>query len=172
VCDVQFEIYYIKLKAPNKLFINQKSNIQDMGSKDAKIISWVGPIKESKDWIYLWLNLRALAHEPWEQVFKVPNGESITSVNCISYGIFNKNTGEVTLMNRPLKEQMGFKEDLENGPPFWPNTVSSQEYLIASYNALTFKDFAENNECSKKIKELAVKISENDNPVVAIVKLK
>jgi len=148
------------------------SNIQDMGSPDAKIINWIGYLKESKDYVYLWLNLRALAHEPWEQVVKGPTGEDITRVNCISYGIFNKNTGEVTLMNRPLKEQIGFKEDFENGPAFWPKTVSSQEYLVVSYDALTLKDFVENNECSNKLKEVAAGIGESDNPIVALVKLK
>lgn len=163
--DTAFTINY----GPYKVTM---SNKEEMFSPTAKIISWIGSLKESKDYIYLWLNLRALSHEPEEQIYNDPSGKEIRRIFGITYGLFNKNTSEVTLMNQPVKGKKGFMEDFENGPTFWPKTISSQEYLVAAYTAVEFMDFAENNNCSEKIKELAAGLNENDNPVVALVKLK
>ncbi len=163
--DTAFTINY----GPYKVTM---SNKEEMFSPSTKNIIWIGSLKESKDYIYLWLNLKTLALEPEEQLSDGPNGNKIRRIFGITYGLFNKNTGEVTLMNQPVKGKKGFKEDFENGPTFWPKTISSQDYLVAAYTAVEFMDFAENNNCSGKIKELAAGLNENDNPVVALVKLK
>jgi hypothetical protein len=138
----------------------------------SKVISFIGYPKESKDYVYLWLNLRAFAKEPIEKKVSGGSGKEEVIKLTQSYGFFNKKTGEVSLMNQPIKGIMGFNDDFEKGPPFWPKVVTSQEYLIANYSATHFLDFANNNKCSSTLKELATRVKEDHNPIIAIVKLK
>jgi len=151
-----------------KMTLSNKDGV----TSTSRIIIWLGSLLESKNYLYIWLGLNGLAHEPVEQQYTDHTGKQVTFQNTNSLALFNKKTGDLTLMNQPLKGKMGFKDDIEGGPVFWPRTVSSQEYLVAAYTAVEFKDFAENFKCSRKIKDMAAGLNENDNPVIAIVKLK
>jgi len=129
-------------------------------SDNSKYIKLIGILVESADYLFLWFNFRGLSKEPME------NGRGHV------VAMYDKNISELSLLNQPVKGKMGFKDDIEGGPVFWPRTVSSQEYLVAAYTAVSFMEFAQNDDCSKKIKDLATGLNENDNPVVALVKLK
>jgi len=148
------------------------ANRKDMFSPSAKIVNWIGSLMESENFLFIWLNLRALAHDPIEKQYTDENGRQNTYFQTNSYALFNKKTGDLTLMNQPIRGKKGFKDDIEGGPEFWPKTVSTQEYLVAAHTAVAFMEFAENSDCSGKIKELAARLNENDNPVIALVKLK
>ncbi len=147
-------------------------NKNQLGDFSANIISWLGPLKESRDYLYIWLNLRGLARNPVEVPDVDEKGNPTTRFLYNSYALFNKKTGDFTLMDQPIKGSQGFEEDLGNGPVFWPVSISSKEQLIAAHTALDFKTFAENNKCSGRVKEIAANLKDTDNPVIAIAKLK
>ncbi|MFA5849392.1 MAG: 6-bladed beta-propeller [Bacteroidales bacterium] len=130
--------------------------------KSSKIISFISTPFESEDYLLLRFDLRGLATEPFGRGNK----------NNTVAAIYNKNSGELTLMNQPVKGKFGFREDLENGPVFMPTTTSTNNEFLCTYAAGRFIDFVKNNNCSDKIRELAQKLNENDNPIIAIVKLK
>ena len=67
---------------------------------------------------------------------------------------------------------MGFMDDISGGPLFWPKYISSEDYLVSFCTALDFIEYAENKDAPEKIKRIAAKLDENDNPVIVLVKLK
>lgn len=101
------------------------------------------------------------------------NSQGGTSTNTSVYSLFDKSTGELILMNQPEKGKLGFKNDIDNGPVIWPSYISSNNEIVACISA---EDFLEHYEKMKtptpRISEIAKKIKEDDNPILAIVKLK
>lgn len=99
----------------------------------------------------------------------VTNAQTDANVNAL----FDKRSGKLILLNRPTLNTIGFVEDIKGGLPFWPRYMGSQGELISYTNALDIIDAAElDSKNSSFIKELSVKIKEDDNPVVVIVKPK
>ena len=88
-------------------------------------------------------------------------------------GVFNKNTGELKLLNQPEKAQLGFKNDLDGGMAFWPNYISSDGKMVSFCNAQDFLDYYESLEDpSLEIKRLAANLSPDSNPIIVIANLK
>jgi hypothetical protein len=137
-----------------------KSNYkQTVTSKTSKKITLSGNIIETENYLFLKFNFRGIKTESYERR---------RNIVC---GIFNKRDGELTLMKEPLKGKLGFKNDIDSGPAFWPSSQSSDNNLITYYAVDKFKQFADSNAQSSKIKEIATRLNENDNPVVVIVKI-
>ena len=89
------------------------------------------------------------------------------------YGIFDKRNGELTLMSRPIKEKLGFKNDIDNGLVIWPHYISSNNELVTFIQPEEFMEYYSLiNNPSDKLKEIANKIKLDDNPIVIIAKLK
>ncbi|PKO98458.1 MAG: hypothetical protein CVU13_09880 [Bacteroidetes bacterium HGW-Bacteroidetes-8] len=114
-------------------------------------------------------NLRSFAHDPFE--IPTQNGKG-TSKNTKSFALYDKNSGELTLMNTPMPAKPGFKEDFESGPPFFPSYLSSEMYAISIIYPDKLKSFAQSNPVSPKLKSIANNLKEFDNPVVVLVKMK
>jgi len=130
-------------------------------------------LMESGNYLYFWLNLRGLAHDPIEITEAGLDGTRSTRKITNSYALFNKKSGEFTLMDRPGKgNTMGFMDDITGGPVFWPKYISSEDYLVSFCTALDFIEYSENKDVPDKIKKIAAKLDENDNPVIVLVKLK
>ncbi len=127
---------------------------------DSKIINQIWKMIETEDYLFLGFNFRGLATEPL--------GKGRKHV----LALFDKNSGELTLLNQPVKGKIGLRDNLENGPVFRPIEATSGNQLLSVYSATYFLDFVKNNKCSGKIIKIAQKLSENDNPIVAIVNLK
>jgi hypothetical protein len=148
-----------------------RENFGKVWDFSSNIISLIG-LTESTNYLYFWLNLRGLARDPIEVAGVDMEGRPSKRKICNSYALFNKKTGEFTLMDRPAGDQMGFKDDISGGLVFWPKYISSKDILVAPYTALEFIEFAENNNVPEKIRKIAEHLDENDNPVIALVKLK
>jgi len=127
---------------------------------NSKVITQLWKMIEIEDYLFLMFNFRGLATEPL--------GKGRKHV----IALFDKNSGELTLLNQPVKGKMGLRENLENGPVFRPMEATSNNQLLSVYSATSFLDFVKNNKCSGKIMKIAEKLNENDNPIVAIVNLK
>ena len=60
------------------------------------------------------------------------------------YGFFDKLSGKLTLLNQPVKHKyLGFKNDMDGGPCFWPKYVSSDNKMVAWFTASDFLDVYE-----------------------------
>ena len=126
-------------------------------------------ILESSDYLFFRFSFGNHAPEPFE--YETFNGRKVVSKTV--NGVFEKRTGQLTLMRQPLKGKLGFKNDIDNGPVIWPHYISSSNEMITyisvedfinCYNSLDTK--------SQKITEITNRISLDDNPIVIISKLK
>ena len=93
--------------------------------------------------------------------------------NNYVYGVFDKRTGDLTLMRQPIKGKLGFKNDIDNGPVFFPHYISSKNELVTYISAEDFLDYYDKIENpTPKMTEVAKNINLDDNEIVIIAKLK
>ncbi len=134
-----------------------------MHNFDIDVITNIMTGLESDNQLFLWENLRGLYKK-----YISPLG-----TKTIAYGYFDKKKGETIIMKEPSEGMMGFKDDLKGGPPFWPKSITSDgKYMVGYIDAIKFITYAEDNDCPENIKKMAENISENDNPIAILVKLK
>lgn len=143
-------------------FEGKKSRGKHIDLNDGKIV-------ETNNHLMMQFNLRDYAHEPFEIVSQ-SSGRS--SKNTLSYAVYDKNRGKLTLMNAPIPAKPGFKEDFESGPPFFPMYISADMYAISIIYPAKLKAFADSHKVSPKLKSIADNLKEEDNPVIVMVKMK
>lgn len=142
---------------------------EDWISTDKMFISKLPMYCEIDDYLFLSFNFRGFATEPVEKVMKLPDGRESVRKWPYVYGIFDKKSGKLKLLNQPFKGELGLLNDINNGFVFWPKFRSSKGEMITYYDALNFIEKAGSGTFdSPVIKEIAAKLKENDNPVVAI----
>ncbi|PKP00038.1 MAG: hypothetical protein CVU13_00555 [Bacteroidetes bacterium HGW-Bacteroidetes-8] len=144
-------------------------NVKTMNNQSPLIHRYLN-IMESENYLFFYFNLRSLAHKPMVLLAKQSTG--IETTQTLSHALFNKKTGEFTLVDQPEKYQKGMVDDLEGGPAFWPDYISGDGYMISYITALDFINYSQREECSRYFKEVASKLKETDNPVMVLVKLK
>jgi len=89
------------------------------------------------------------------------------------FGVFDKRTGELTLMRQPVKGKFGFKNDIDNGPVIWPRYISSKNELVTFISAEDFLDYYDKIKTpTPEMTKIAKSISKYDNPILVIAKLK
>ena len=89
------------------------------------------------------------------------------------YGVFDKRTGELTLMYQPIKEKFGFNNDIDGGPVIWPEYISSNDELVSYIQPEEFMEYYNKiQNPSAELKEIADKLEIDDNPIVIVAKLK
>nr|WP_321522019.1 6-bladed beta-propeller [uncultured Macellibacteroides sp.] len=124
---------------------------------------------------FLFLNIFMGNHAPEQFTFvkTYSEGTKVNFTNYNVYGVFNKKTGELKLLNQPEKGKQGFKNDLDGGMVFWPNYISSDGKMVSFCDAQDFLDYCESLEDpSPEIKRLAANLSPDSNPIIVIANLK
>ena len=126
---------------------------------------------ESEENIILQFGMRDFCHQPYEMMIPTVRGmQPRRHTDC--YALYNKKSGKFTFLNQPVKGIVGFKEDLEDGPPFIPTSISSDFQASALYTAAEILDFASKNSTKGELNEIVKKLKDIDNPIVAIAKMK
>ena len=126
---------------------------------------------ESEENIILQFYLRDFCHEPYEITFTNLN-KIRTNRYTDCYALYNKKTGVFTLMNQPVKNMLGFREDIKNGPPFLPTSISSDFQACAIFTASQIIEYAKTSDVKGELKEIVNDLKDTDNPIVAIAKMK
>jgi hypothetical protein len=107
--------------------------------------------------------------EPYERIS--PTGLQYTAYDV--HGVFDKRTGELTLMRQPVKGKLGFRNDIDNGPVIFPHYISSNNELVTYIQPEEFMDYyARISNPSAALKEIADRLRIDDNPIVIVAKLK
>lgn len=90
------------------------------------------------------------------------------------FALFNKDTGKLVLMNQPVKHKyLGFRNDLDGGPAFWPKYISSKDEMVTWFMAEEFLEiYGQLPNPSPELKAVAEKLTPDDNPVLMVVQLK
>ena len=126
---------------------------------------------ESEENIILQFYMRDFCHEPYEVMISTRRGV-ITNHHTDCYALYNKKTGAFTLLNQPVKNMLGFREDIKNGPPFLPSSISLDLRACALFTASQIIEHAQKNDVEGELKEIVKDLKDTDNPVVAIAKMK
>lgn len=151
--------------ASSKIFLNQTTDYS------GKLITIDHNFYyETDNFLLLSFLLRDYAHEPFygKKSYLHLKDQEIRD----SYGYFNKITNKFTFLNQPLKGMQGFRDDIHHGPPFVPTYLSGDKYMLTVYYPHTLMDYACNNKVSGQLQKIIDGLAENDNIVVALVKLK
>ncbi|MDD2426411.1 MAG: 6-bladed beta-propeller [Bacteroidales bacterium] len=189
------DIKYFKFKGklrvmngtdPNILGVDEKLNVDTsyiinygpykitprnakIGSTDkAKVYSY-SDVFESDNYLFMQFNLGPFAHKPYLKTALI-TGKVVS--NNISCALFDKRNNTFVLIDQPEIDQTGFVDDIKGGPAFWPQYISSDQYMISMITADEFISLSENPGCSEEIKKLAMTLDESYNPVMVMVKLK
>ena len=142
-------------------------------------------LAEADNYLFVVLDFRRLAPEPFEEKLQATVGalalsgtpvirSGTTSASSSAIGtmnntkvnaIYNKTNGTLVLLNQPIPKTPGLKDDISNGPPFWPKNISAKQELISWHNALDLVTLAEEGKIDKSV---IGNLKEDDNPVVVI----
>jgi len=126
---------------------------------------------ESQRSLILNFYMRNFAHEPYERTVVNRLGTRVQKYSDC-YALYDKKSGEVTLLNQPVKSKLGFRDDLLDGPVFLPTHISGDFYASALFSAAEIIEHAETNNVKGELKNIISNLKDSDNPVVAIVKMK
>ena len=149
---------------PTLSFIEQKEPI-------ATSKNYIIPIDIFESFDHLFINFYFGNHAP--EPYEFTNRIGLQTTNNDVYGVFNKNTGELSLMKQPIKGKFGFKNDIDSGPVIWPHYISSNNKLVTHISAEEFIDYYEKVENpTPQMTEIAKNLKMDDNPIVIIAKLK
>jgi hypothetical protein len=89
------------------------------------------------------------------------------------YGVYNKKEKKLTFLNRLENGKLGFKNDVDGGLPFWPKYISTKGEMITYYQPYEFMvAFQNKKDIPEDVKAILKDLKEDDNPIVAIAKLK
>jgi len=130
----------------------------------------LGTIIECDDYIFMGFNFRKLAPEPF-----TTEGTTITSANTVTRmgggtnttvnAVYDKKSGKLSLLNQPIPQKLGLKNNINNGAPFWPRSITKNQELVSWHNALDLVLLAEEGKIDQSI---VANLKEDDNPVVVI----
>lgn len=129
---------------------------------------------ESSHFLFIALNMYALAPEPFTYKRMNPRGYMQVLKSVSVFALFNKDTGKLVLMNQPVKHKyLGFRNDLDGGPAFWPKYISSKDEMVTWFMAEEFLEiYGQLPNPSPELKAVAEKLTSDDNPVLMVVQLK
>ena len=137
------------------------------------IYIWPLNIMESSIYLFIEFTFGIHAPERFEYIKKFSDGYESIWTDYRVFGLFDKRTGKLKLMNQPVKKKMGFKNDLDCGPVIWPSYISTNDELVSFIQPEEFMEYYDNiANPSAELMEIANKIELDDNPIVIITKLK
>ena len=126
-------------------------------------------IFESCDHLFIEFNFGNQAPEAIERTNSQGGQYILDYVN----GVFDKRTGELTLMYQPIKEKFGFNNDIDGGPVIWPAYISSNDEFVSYIQPEEFLEYYKNiQNPTAELKEIADKLEIYDNPIIIVAKLK
>jgi len=128
---------------------------------------------ESTNYLFIEYNFSNLAPEKFEYLKSWTDGDKRMVTDYRVFGLFDKRTGELKLMNQPIKGKLGFYNDIDGGPVIWPEYISSNDELVSTIQPEEFMEYYNKiQNPSAALKEIANKIELDDNPIIIITKLK
>jgi hypothetical protein len=134
---------------------------------------WPLKIMESSNYLFIEFFFGKHATERFDYLRKWNDGSERMVPEYRVFGLFDKRTGELKLMNQPIRKKLGFNNDIDRGPVIWPTYISSKDELVSFVHPEEFLEYYYNIiDPSAELTEIAKKLKSDDNPVVIIAKLK
>lgn len=132
----------------------------------------------------LYINSRLTNESDHHLFFRIhfPETDRDKMADNSTFAIYNKEKKQLTLLKYEKRDlnsdesaknevwQKGFKNDIDNGIPFWPSYISIDGGMIMSIPAMKFIELSEIYN-SPEMKKVAATLNENSNPVMMVVTL-
>ena len=137
------------------------------------IYIWPLNIMESSNYLFIEFTFGNHAPERFEYIKRWSDGTERIWTDYRVFGLFDKRIGKLKLMNQPVKQKLGFKNDLDNGPVIWPNYITTNDELVSFIHPEEFMEYYDIiTNPTAELMEIANKIVMDDNPIVIITQLK
>ena len=169
--ETAFLFDFGKYKAPMEWMFSYR--------EDYATVNYIYPeqIMESGDYLFIAFSFGNNAPEKYEyerMVIPQRSRQTRKIVNVSVYSVFDKNTGKLRFLNQPVKHKyLGFRNDLDGGPVFWPKYVSAENEMVTWFTADELLDiYKQLPNPSAELKVLVKKLNPDDNPVLMVVTLK
>lgn len=145
-----------------------EDNIKELAN-EKKMMTRQSDILESDRYIFLKYNIGNLAKN---KVNASPKGSGKKVELPLLYIYFDKQDGSTTSLMKDSESNLGFIDDINNGGVIWPLSISEDNQMVSFIPAHEFKESFAGKQDNPEISKYAESISDNDNHVVVIVKLK
>jgi hypothetical protein len=146
VVDTAFVIDYGQYRVPDGIMTNSSA-----GSKHISPLSFI----ESNDYIFMNMSTRATINGTFTANF-----------------LHDKRKMQTRVLYDNIGQRKGFKNDIDGGTEFWPQSTFGGKTLISSVSAISMMEYQYDDTASAKIKKVASELTENSNPIITIVELK
>lgn len=158
-------VYVVNLGKYKSSFKDEKELEDEFNGKKIPVIGYL----ESNQYSFFRFWFGQYAPEPFEETNYNSKGEKRTLVNTVVYGIYNKETGSMILLNLPSPGNQGLLNDLDGGPAFWPQYISKDGKMAMLIDAEKFIEACENiKKPSPEIKKVLDRLGLEDNPVLVV----
>jgi len=126
---------------------------------------------ETDNYIYLKFNFNKWAPESIKEKRSYPDGTTkIVTVNTVC-AVYNKSSHSLQLLKHPIKNSIGLNNDIDGGPPFWPQYISASGNMIMYYSAEKLMEIYNSMESPPdQLKEIMKNVDEESNPIIILVK--
>jgi hypothetical protein len=130
-------------------------------------------IMESTNYLFIEFFFGNHTPERFEYLKRWSDGDERMVTDYRVFGLFDKRTGKLKLMNQTIKKKLGFNNDIDGGPVIWPSYISSNDELVSFVDPEEFMEYySQIKNPSAELREIANKIVYDDNPIVIVAKLK
>ena len=174
IFNVDFENNYLKsakyiVNCGKYRYLEEMGNSIEGAPADLKAIS-LDNLIETDNYLFMRFNFRGLAPEPFEQEgnYAIMNGKRINmgaDKNTDVYAVYNKKNGRLEILNQPVPQKLGIKDDIMKGEAFWPRFTTAEQELITFHNAFDLVMLAEDGKIDRSV---IGNLKEDDNPVIVI----
>ena len=174
IFNVDFESNYLKsaryiINCGKYRYLEEMGNSIEGAPADLKAIS-LDNLIETDNYFFMAFNFRGLAPESFEQEgdYAILNGKRIDmggQINTDVYAVYNKKSGKLEILNQPIPQKFGLKDDIMKGEIFWPKFISENQELITFHNAFDLVMLAEDGKIDQSV---IGNLREDDNPVIVI----
>lgn len=97
-------------------------------------------------------------------------GTNMLESETSGYFVFNKRNNKTRILYDHEKKENGFKDDLQEGPAFWPRSVNSDQMLVSFIDSDVILDYVKDAKGSDVLKSTLSGLKEDSNPIVVLVK--
>ena len=136
----------------------------------------VTKLGESDNSIFIDFWTNRASTEPYsetiERMMGVAGNESrqiIERLNHSIYAVYDKQKNTFNFLLQPIKGIKGLVNDIDNGIPFWPKYISSNNEFVDYFQSFDFIEYAEKiPNADDSFKKLLKEVNEDDNPIIII----
>ena len=147
---------------------HRRSRYYDNVDKNNKDEISVQKLSENERFIFIDFRTIKASTEPFDDYF-YRAGQVVEYVNNSVYALYDKETRIFYFLLQPVKGIRGLVNDIDNGLPFWPKYISSENEYVDYFQAFDFIEKANKiPNPDDSLKKFLESVDEEDNPIIII----